>query len=141
GFRDVRLEDQNERSLSLSRSSTMNENTTPSWDRAVDLLVLGTGAAGLPAARTGTAVGLSVVALDKTDFIGGTTAYAAGTCQLPNNQFQKEDGVDESREKVERCLGAVVGDKADKKLRMAYVDNGPDMLKYMENLDVKFLRS
>src|SRR5699024_8103265 len=35
----------------------------------------------------------------------------------------------------------VVGDKADKKLRMDYVDNGPDMLKYIENLVVKFLRS
>jgi len=119
----------------------MNENTTPSWDREVDLLVLGTGAAGLSAALTGTAEGLSVLALEKTDFIGGTTAYSAGTCWVPNNHFQKEDGVDESREKVERYLDAVVGDKADKKLRMAYVDNGPDMLKYMENLDVKFLRS
>src|SRR5699024_8962533 len=128
GFRDVRLEDKNERSLSLSRLSTMNENTTPSWDREVDLLVLGTGAAGLSAALTGTAEGLSVLPLEKTDFTGGTTAYSAGTCWVPNNHFQKEDGVDESREKVERYLDAVVGDKADKKLRMAYVDNGPDML-------------
>src|SRR5699024_11669813 len=63
GFRDVRLEDKNERSLSLSRLSTMNENTTPSWDREVDLLVLGTGAAGLSAALTGTAEGLSVLPL------------------------------------------------------------------------------
>src|SRR5699024_7881837 len=87
----------------------------------------------------GTAEGLSVLALEKTDFIGGTTAYSAGTCWVPNNHFQKEDGVDESREKVERYLDAVEGDKADKKLRMAYVDNGPDMLKYMEHLDVKLL--
>src|SRR5690625_7340455 len=115
GFRDVRLEDKNERSLSLSRLSTMNENTTPSCDREVDLLVLGTGAAGLSAALTGTAEGLSVLALEKTDFIGGTTAYSAGTCWVPNNHFQKEDGVDESREKVERYLDAVVGDRSEER--------------------------
>src|SRR5699024_12448350 len=71
----------------------------------------------------------------------GPTAYAAGTCSVPKNHCHTEDGVDESGEKVERYLEAGVGDKADKKLRMAYVDTGPDMLKYMENLDVKFLRS
>lgn len=119
----------------------MSQDTTPSWDREVDLLVLGTGAAGLSAALTATAEGLSVLALEKTDYIGGTTAYSAGTCWVPNNHFQKADGLDDSREKVERYLDAVVGDKADKKLRMSYVDNAPHMLKYMENLDVNFLRS
>jgi len=119
----------------------MNQHIDPEWDLEVDLLVLGTGAAGLSAALTGTVEGLKVLALEKTDYIGGTTAYSAGTCWIPNNHFQKADGIDDSREKVERYLDAVVGDKADKKLRMSYVDNGPEMLKYMERLDVRFLRS
>ena len=115
----------------------MNQHTESAWDREVDLLVLGTGAAGLSAALTGTAEGLNVLALEKTDYIGGAWPAPAD----PNNHFQKEDGMDDSREKVERYLDAVVGDKADKKLRMSYVDNGPNMLKYMERLDVRFLRS
>jgi succinate dehydrogenase/fumarate reductase flavoprotein subunit len=128
--------------LSISKVVlTMNQHTKSAWDHEVDLLVLGTGAAGLSAALTGTAEGLKVLALEKTDYIGGTTAYSAGTCWIPNNHFQEEDGLDDSREKVERYLDAVVGDKADKKLRMSYIDNGPEMLKYMERLNVRFLRS
>lgn len=111
------------------------------WDLEVDLLVLGSGAAGLSAALTGTAEGLEVLVAEKSDYIGGTTAYSAGTCWVPDNHHQREDGITDDREKVERYLDTLVGDKSDKAMRMAYVDNGPKMLKYMEQLGVKFLRS
>lgn len=111
------------------------------WDREVDLLVLGAGAAGLSAALTATAEGLDVLLVEKTGWIGGTTAYSAGTCWIPNNHFQRADGITDDREKVERYLDALVGDKSDKALRTAYVDQGPKMLEYMRGLGVEFLRS
>ncbi|WP_313286325.1 FAD-dependent oxidoreductase [Corynebacterium vitaeruminis] len=114
---------------------------TTHWDKEVDLIVLGAGAAGLSAALTAANEGLEVLLLEKSDYIGGTTAYSAGTCWIPGNHFQIEDGITDDREKVERYLDAVVGDKSDKAMRMAYVDNGPRMLKYMEGLGVRFLRS
>lgn len=116
-------------------------NSETRWDHEVDLLVLGTGAAGLSAALTGTAEGLEVLVLEKSDHIGGTTAYSAGTCWIPDNHFQREDGITDDREKAERYLDTLVGEKSDKALRTAYLDNGPEMLKYMENLGVRFLRS
>src|SRR6478752_10586386 len=63
------------------------------WDEQVDLLVLGAGAGGLSAAVTGANEGLSVLVLEKTEFLGGTTAYSAGTCWIPNNRFQRAAGV------------------------------------------------
>ena len=45
--------------------------------------VLGTGAAGLSAALTAAAQGSEVLVLEKTEFLGGTTAYSAGTCWCP----------------------------------------------------------
>ncbi|NWO08690.1 MAG: FAD-binding protein, partial [Alteromonadaceae bacterium] len=50
-----------------------------SWAKEVDLLVLGSGAAGLTAALTGAAEGQDVSLLEKSDYTGGTTAYSAGT--------------------------------------------------------------
>jgi 3-oxosteroid 1-dehydrogenase len=111
------------------------------WDHEIDLLVLGSGAAGLASALTGAAEGLDVLVLEKTDYVGGTTAYSAGTCWIPDNHFQREDGITDDAEKAETYLDAVVGDKAAKELRQAYVDNASRMLEYMEGLGVRFLRS
>ena len=67
----------------------MSENL---WDDEVDLLVLGTGAGGLAAAVTGADAGLATLVLEKTEFLGGTTAYSAGTCWIPGNRFLHDDG-------------------------------------------------
>ena len=53
------------------------------WDDEVDLLVLGRGAGGLAAAVTGANEGLSTLVLEKTEFLGGTTAYSAGSPRWP----------------------------------------------------------
>ncbi len=111
------------------------------WDEEYDLVVLGTGAAGLSAAVTGACERLKVLAVEKTDYIGGTTAYSAGTCWVPNNRFQVAAGITDDSEKAEHYLDQLVGDKSDKSMRQAYLDNGPKMLKYMEKLGVGFLHS
>ena len=112
-----------------------------SWDKEVDLLVLGSGAAGLTAALTGAAEGQDVLLLEKSDYIGGTTAYSAGTVWAPDNKFQRKAGITDDRAKVERYLDTLVGEKSDKDMRMAYVDQASDMLDYMEKLGVEFLHS
>ena len=111
------------------------------WDETCDLLVLGSGAAGLSAAVTGAAEGLDAILAEKTEYIGGTTAYSAGTCWVPNNYFQREDGITDDREKIERYLDTLIGEKSDKAQRMAYVDQGGAMLEYMKRIGVRFLRS
>ena len=112
-----------------------------SWDKEVDLLVLGSGAAGLSAALTGAADGLDVLLVEKSDYIGGTTAYSAGTVWAPNNKFQRAAGNTDDRERAERYLDTLVGDKSEKKMRMAYVDQASEMLDDMEKLGVEFLHS
>lgn len=118
--------------------SAPEESPSLPWDREVDLLVLGSGAAGLAAALTGAQEGLDVLVLEKTEYIGGTTAYSAGTCWIPDNHFQRAEGNTDDAARAERYLDRLVGEKSDKALRQAYLDNGPRMLEYMADAGVTF---
>lgn len=119
----------------------MQTSPAEQWDHEVDLLVLGTGAAGLSATLTAAAQGSQVLALEKTELLGGTTAYSAGTCWVPNNRFQREDGILDDYDRAARYLDAVVGGKAPREGWLAYLDAAPKMLDAMHDLGVTFRRS
>lgn len=111
------------------------------WDGETDLLVLGTGAAGLSAAVTAAAKGLDVLVLEKTEYLGGTTAYSAGTCWVPGHRYQRELGLTGEREDASRYLDGVVGDKAPREIREAYLTHGPEMIDWFDGLGVRFWHS
>ena len=111
------------------------------WQEEVDLLVLGTGAGGLAAAVTGANEGLSVLVLEKTEFAGGTTAYSAGTCWIPGNRYQQADGVTDDVPEASRYLDALVGDRAPRELREAYLARGGEMVEYLDRVGVRFWHS
>ncbi|MBN9178859.1 MAG: FAD-binding protein [Microbacterium sp.] len=112
-----------------------------SWDDTVDLLVLGTGAAGLSAAVTGAAKGLKTLVLEKTEYLGGTTAYSAGTCWVPGHRHQRALGMTGERELASLYLDGVVGDKAPREIREAYLEHGPEMIDWYDSLGVRFWHS
>src|SRR3954464_7462897 len=109
------------------------------WDDQVDLLVLGSGAGGLGAAVVAANEGLTTLVLEKTEYVGGTTAYSAGTCWIPDNRFQRADGVTGDALVASRYLDALVGDRAPRELREAYLARGTEMLDYLDRIDVRFL--
>lgn len=104
-----------------------------------DLLVLGSGAAGLAAAVVAAAEGLSVLVLEKTEWLGGTSAYSAGTSWIPGHRHQAEPGAD--TEEARRYLDALVGDRAPRELREAYLRRGPEVIDYLERLGIGFWHS
>ena len=61
--------------------------------KETDLIVLGSGAAGMTAALTGAALGYQVTLIEKTDKIGGTSARSAGSVWIPNS-FHDQTGKD-----------------------------------------------
>lgn len=111
------------------------------WDTTVDLVVVGTGAAGLSAALTAVDLGLDVLVLEKTEFIGGTTAYSAGTAWVPGNDFQHQDGTTNDLAQATAYLDELVGEASDPNMRRAYLENAPKMLRAMHSLGVRFMRS
>ena len=52
-------------------------------DSAYDLVVIGAGGAGMAAALFAAMEGASVLLVERTEQVGGTTAWSAGTSWLP----------------------------------------------------------
>ncbi|PXY36623.1 FAD-binding protein [Prauserella flavalba] len=109
------------------------------WDHETDLLVLGSGAGGLGAAVVGAHEGLSVLVLEKTEWVGGTTAYSAGTCWIPGHRYQDDPAADIAA--ASGYLDALVGDRAPRELREAYLAAGPAMIDYLDRVGVGFWHS
>ena len=109
------------------------------WDEQYDLVVLGAGAGGMAAALVSAIEGMRTLVIEKSDQAGGTTAYSSGTVWIPNNAQQRQLGVTNDAVAALEYLDALVGDRADRKLREAFIAAGPEMLDYLaRHTDVGF---
>lgn len=98
-----------------------------------DVVVLGTGAAGLVAALTAAEQGASVGLFEKTDRVGGTTALSGGIVWLPNNKYAAEAGVTDSREQALTYLDSLSNGSMRPEMVAAFVDNVADTVDWLEH--------
>ena len=71
------------------------------WDRVVDIVVLGAGAAGLPAAIRASDLGASVIILEENTDVGGHAIISGGNIRLGGGtSIQKKYGVEDSPDLV-----------------------------------------
>jgi succinate dehydrogenase/fumarate reductase flavoprotein subunit len=97
-----------------------------------DVIIVGSGAAGLTAATVAAKEGLRVLVLESTPYFGGTTAFSGGGVWIPNSPQMKTAGIEDSRAEAETYLRASLGPQYDPKIVDAFLDNGPEMLRYLE---------
>jgi succinate dehydrogenase/fumarate reductase flavoprotein subunit len=62
---------------------------------AYDVIVVGSGAAGCTAALAAAHAGLRVVILEKTEYVGGSTAVSGGAIWIPGTRFRAPDAADD----------------------------------------------
>jgi succinate dehydrogenase/fumarate reductase flavoprotein subunit len=97
-----------------------------------DVVVIGTGAAGLTAAATAAETGVRVGLFEKADRVGGTTAWSGGQVWIPNNPHMPEVGVADSRDQAITYIMSLSRDMLERELVEAYVDAGPEMVRFLE---------
>jgi succinate dehydrogenase/fumarate reductase flavoprotein subunit len=103
-----------------------------------DVVVLGSGAAGLTAALAAAVEGARVGVFEKADLLGGTTALSGGTIWFPNNQPARAAGVEDSRERGLTYLASLSNGMILPELAEALVDGGPQYVDFLnENTEIR----
>ncbi|MFJ5776525.1 3-oxosteroid 1-dehydrogenase [Streptomyces sp. NPDC093094] len=93
-----------------------------------DVVVVGSGAAGMTAALTAAAQGLSCVVLEKAETFGGSTARSGAGIWIPNNPVILAAGVPDTPARAAEYLAAVVGPDVPADRRAAFLAHGPAAL-------------
>ena len=117
----------------------MEENTLTQY-LDVDLVVVGSGAAGLTAAITAKKRGLNVVVLEKEPVFGGTTALSGGVLWIPLGPHGRAQNPADTRAAVRTYMMRETGAFYDEAAVSAFLDMGPKMVEFFEReTELKFL--
>src|SRR6185503_19556410 len=96
-----------------------------------DVVVVGSGGAGLVSACVAADAGLRVLVLERSDLLGGTTAVSGGMLWLPDNPLMPEWGVPDSAADALRYLAAVAGETVEAWRLAQFVELGRDLVRYL----------
>jgi 3-oxosteroid 1-dehydrogenase len=101
-----------------------------------DVIVVGSGAAGMTAALRAADLGVDVLVIEKAHKYGGTSATSGGVAWIPNNGLA---GTTDTREETLTYLDAVIKTPVNRERLEAYVDTGHDMLGWLGGQGVNFI--
>jgi 3-oxosteroid 1-dehydrogenase len=96
-----------------------------------DVVVVGSGGAGMVAALTAAHRGLSTIVIEKAPHFGGSTARSGGGVWIPNNEVLKRDGVKDTAEAARTYLHGIIGSVVEPERIDTYLERGPEMLSFV----------
>jgi hypothetical protein len=108
-------------------------------DASYDVIVAGAGAAGLAAALFAAIEGQRVLLVERTEYLGGTSALSAATIWIPGTPQGRSVNPDDTTETARRFLSAAVGNHSSAAMRDAFLEAGPKAVATLEaNSELKF---
>jgi succinate dehydrogenase/fumarate reductase flavoprotein subunit len=102
------------------------------WDLQVDVAVLGSGGAGLSAAILAHDNGARVALIERSSYIGGTTAVSGGGVWIALNHHMSEVGIEDSRDDALTYCRRLAAGRAPDDLIETFIDTGHEMARYLE---------
>jgi succinate dehydrogenase/fumarate reductase flavoprotein subunit len=100
-------------------------------DTAVDLLVVGSGT-GMAAALAASEAGMSVLIVEKSSYVGGSTARSGGALWLPGSQVMDQGGADDSAARALTYLDALVDGTSPNERLTQFINNVRPMVDMLE---------
>src|SRR5947208_1740121 len=105
---------------------------------AWDVVVLGSGMAGLAAALAAHELGLRPLVLEKASRLGGGTVHSYGLVWVGGNHLAEAAGYADSRDEVVAYLRFLGGPSIDDDRLAALVDRSPEALRFFEQRGIRF---
>jgi 3-oxosteroid 1-dehydrogenase len=121
----------------LGRSRLKENGVQPMPETvAADVVILGSGIAGLAAALASHQLGLQPIVLEKASLLGGGTVHSYGLIWIGGNHLAPATA--DSRQDVQAYLRFLGGGQIDQDRLTAFVDHAPDALQFFEACGVRF---
>jgi 3-oxosteroid 1-dehydrogenase len=114
-----------------------------SWDESVDVVVVGSGAAGLVASIVVADLGLKPLIIEKSNRWGGTSAISGGGLWVPANPLMLADGASDTLEEAMMYLNSVIGEvgpASSPERRAAFLTNAPRLVSFLADEGFQWTR-
>lgn len=106
----------------------MRKPDNPDLPESCDLLIVGSGAAGMAAAISARHHGLNPVIIEKSGLFGGSTAVSGGAIWVPCNPIAAAAGIEDSRDAARRYIQGETGNLFNAEMVDAFLDKGPEAI-------------
>jgi 3-oxosteroid 1-dehydrogenase len=107
-------------------------------DQTVDVVVVGSGMAGLAAALAARRCSMQVALLEKADRLGGSTSYSWGFLWVAPNHLAQAAGEQDDPQAIRSYLEFLSGGQADSARMEAFVSRAPEALRFFEGCGIEF---
>src|SRR5215831_5696535 len=103
-----------------------------------DVIILGSGIAGLSGSLAAADMGLRPVVLEKASLLGGGTVNSYGLIWVGLNHLAKAAGHEDNRDDVIAYMRFLSGGFLDETRMQIFVDHGHEALQFFETCGVRF---
>ena len=120
----------------MGAAATLSTSILPTWRRAeaatkYDLIVIGAGTAGMPAAIFAAERGANVLVVEKSPILGGTLDRSGGQISGAGTMFQKAKGIEDHPDNHYADNMRISSNTVDPVVTRLFVDNAGDSINWL----------